>query len=244
MFSSSLSRSSLSARDKQSSSVHYERLKCVICGKGQHNNETAKSTMEESERATTFVNTTSHLMDEVFTRVADLQDVFDVFTADTRYYNVYLESYLRRYGRSLNDSSPLTTVSNKWATFQMETERIRSILDQGNGLTLSEIRDIMNSKQDELEISNKEIKHSLMEQLQDSIQICLSKKKNESLLVFSTKPSAQVIVQKVESTDIIKRAALSLRHTIPKQSFDLDDKFCDNNDLERSGKKQKFPINL
>ena len=126
----------------------------------------------------------------------------------------------------------------------METERIRSILDQGNGLTLSEIRDIMNSKQDELEISNKEIKHSIMEQLQDSIQIYLSKKKNESLLVFSTKPSAQVIVQKVESTDIIKSAAVSLRHTILKQSFDLDDKFCDNNDLERSWKKQKFPINL
>ena len=50
--------------------------------------------MEESERATTFVNTASHLMDEVFTRVADLQNVFDVLTADTRYYNVYLESYL------------------------------------------------------------------------------------------------------------------------------------------------------
>ena len=34
--------------------------------------------MEESERTATCTNTTSHLMDEVFTRVADLQDVFDV----------------------------------------------------------------------------------------------------------------------------------------------------------------------
>ena len=73
----------------------------------------------------------------------------------------------------------------------METGRIRSILDQGNGITLSEISDILNSKQDELEMSNKEVKLSLMEQLQVSIQICLSKKKNESLLVFSTKPSAR-----------------------------------------------------
>ena len=96
----------------------------------------------------------------------------------------------------------------------METGRIRSILDQGNGITLSEISDILNSKQDELEMSNKEVKVSLMEQLQVSIQICLSKKKNESLLVFSTKPSAQVIVQKVGSTDIIKSAALSLLYLI------------------------------
>ena len=126
----------------------------------------------------------------------------------------------------------------------MEIGRIRSILDQGNGITLTEISDILNSKQDELEMSNKEVKVSLMEQLQVSIQICLSKKKNESLLVFSTKPSAQVIVQKVGSTDIIKSAALSLPHTILEESFDYDDKFCDADDLERSWKKTKISDKL
>ena len=82
MFGSSLSRSSLSARDKPSSSVRVERLKCIICGKVQHNNETAKYRMEESETTTILLKAASHLMDEVFTRVADLQDVFDVFAAD------------------------------------------------------------------------------------------------------------------------------------------------------------------
>ena len=75
--------------------------------------------MEESERATLFLKAASHLMDEVFTRVADLQNVFDVFSADIRY-SVCLELYLRRYERSLNDSSPLPRVSKKGATFQME----------------------------------------------------------------------------------------------------------------------------
>ena len=56
----------------------------------------------------------------------------------------------------------------------------------------------MNSKQDELEISNKEVKLSILEQLQDSIQFCPSKSKNDSPLVFSSKPSAQVIVKKRE----------------------------------------------
>ena len=50
-----------------------ERLKCVICGKAQHNNETAKCRMEQSERATTSVNTASHLIDEVFMYLMYLQ---------------------------------------------------------------------------------------------------------------------------------------------------------------------------
>ena len=113
----------------------------------------------------------------------------------------------------------------------MKIERIKSVLFQGNGLILSEIRDIANSKQDEVEISNKEVKLFLMEQLPDSIQFCSSKNKNKSLLDFFSKLSAQDIVQKVRSTDILKGAALSLRHAILEESFHLDDKFCDADDL-------------
>ena len=146
--------------------------------------------MEESERATIFLKTASHLMDEVFTRIADLQDVFDVFAADIRYRSVCLELHLWRYERS----SPLPGVSKKRATFQMEIERTKFILEQGNRLTLNEIRDITNSKQDEVEISNKDFGLFPMEQLQDSIQFCPSKNKDESLLVFSSKLSAQDMV--------------------------------------------------
>ena len=55
--------------------------------------------------------------------------------------------------------------------------------------------------------------------------------KQESLLVFSSKLSAQDMIQKVSSTDIIKSAALSLRHAILEESFGLDDKFCDADEL-------------
>ena len=57
----------------------------------------------------------------------------------------------------------------------MEIERAKFILDWGNRLTLSEIRDITDNKQAEVEISNKEIKLFLMEQLQDNIQFWPSK---------------------------------------------------------------------
>ena len=106
-------------------------------------------------------------------------------------------------------------MSKKRATFKIETERIKVILDQGNG----EIGDIINSKQDEAEASNKEVKLFLMEQLQDSIKFCSSKSKNESLPVFPSKLSAEDIVQKVRSTVIIKSAAFSLHHAILEESY-------------------------
>ena len=48
------------------------------------------------------------------------------------------------------------------------------------------------------------------------------------------------MVQKVRSTDIRKSAALSLHHAILEESFVLDDKFCDDDDLETSWKKKKI----
>ena len=119
----------------------------------------------------------------------------------------------------------------------MQIERITAIVDQVNGLNLSEIRDIINGKQGEVQISNKEVKLFLIEQLEDSIHYFPSKNENESLLVFSSKLNTQDIVQIVKSTDVIKSAASSLRLAIREVSFDLDDKFCDADDLETSWKK-------
>ena len=66
----------------------------------------------------------------------------------------------------------------------MEIERVAVILDQKNGLTPTEIREFMNSKQDKFAISKIEIKVFLTERLQDNHQFCLFKKKNDSVLVF------------------------------------------------------------
>ena len=160
MFSSSLSRSSLSARGKPLSSVRVELLKCVICGKAQHNNETAKYRMEESERATIFLKVANHLMDEVFKRIADLQDVFDVFTADIRYHSLFrviftmlwkIVKWLLTFSQVVKETGNLP--NGNWKN--------KICPRSGHGLTLIEIRDIINSKHDEVEISNKEVEVGL-----------------------------------------------------------------------------------
>lgn len=56
-------------------------------------------------------------------------------------------------------------MSKKRTIFQMEIERITAILDHVNGLSLSEIRVIIKSKQDKVELSNKEAKLFLVKQL-------------------------------------------------------------------------------
>ena len=113
--------------------MRVERLKCATCGKAQHNNsETAKCRMEESERATAFLKATNHLMDEVFPRVDDLQDVFDVFAVEIRYHSACIELYLRCFEILLSASSHLPRVSKKRTTFKIEIERIKVILAQGN----------------------------------------------------------------------------------------------------------------
>lgn len=82
-----------------------------------------------------------------YLRESDPQDVFDVFAIDIRYPSVCLELYLRHYERSLSDSSPLA--KKKRTTFQMEIERVATIIDQENGLTPFEIREIK-TKQDSI----------------------------------------------------------------------------------------------
>ena len=48
--------------------------------------------MEESKMATIFLKALSHLMDEVFTRVAKLQDALNVFAADIFFFSYFIYS--------------------------------------------------------------------------------------------------------------------------------------------------------
>ena len=80
-----------------------------------------------------------------------------------RYHSVCLEIYLWLYEGLLSDFSHLPTVSKKRTTFQTELDGITAILDHRNELILNEIRVTINSKQDEVEISNWEVELFLME---------------------------------------------------------------------------------
>ena len=87
-------------------------------------------------------------------------------------------------------------------------------------------------------MSNKEVKLYLTEHYGERIQFSKSSIKNQSMLVFSSELSVQNII--VRSTNVIKEAASSLRNVIMKQSFHIDDKYCDADELSESWQKTLF----
>ena len=70
--------------------------------------------------------------------------------------------------------------------------------------------------------------------MEHSIKFCPSSRKNESLLLFSSSLTPDAMAAKIRSIDIIKDAALILRDELMNTKFDLDDKFCDAQDLRDS----------
>ena len=91
----------------------------------------------------------------------------------------------------------------------------------GDGFTLSEIRDAINEKIQPEEIQNKEVKGLLMEHFCDSIKLCPSSRKKESLLLFSSSLTPDAMAAKIRSIDIIKDAALILRDELMKKCLIL-----------------------
>ena len=78
--------------------------------------------------------------------------------------------YLRKYDRATEEKADcgIPKVSNK---FQEELQSITKLLNQGIGTSLSEVRYMINLKQGENIIINKEVKLLLIEFLTDKIKI-------------------------------------------------------------------------
>ena len=77
-----------------------------------------------------------------------------------------------------------------------------------------EIRDLINDKNGENFLSNKDIKLFLVKLFGSSIQFCPSERKNESLMVFSSEIELQDIVKKMRSLDNVKTAAATIRQSL------------------------------
>ena len=76
---------------------------------------------------------------------------------------------------------------------------IRGIFSYGNGISLSEIRDMIQNDSN-IKISSKEI-------FGDSIQFCDPERKNESLLVYPSEVNAENVINTLRNTDIVSEAA-------------------------------------
>ena len=99
-------RSSAPSRTEPSSRKEIIKIKCIICCKTQHGGIRDKFRMSECPRAQKFIKVTMFFQDDVYARVADLEDERSVFGADLYYHKVCLESYLQNYFRATNTHNP------------------------------------------------------------------------------------------------------------------------------------------
>ena len=59
-------------------------------------------------------------------------------------------------------------------------------------------------------------------------------KKKTTLLVYLSEINVEDVINTLKNTDIVSEAAKMIRDTLINHTFNLDDKFCDADDLKHS----------
>ena len=93
---------------------------------------------------------------------------------------------------------------------------------------------MINDKHGVETISNKELKLFMLEHFRDKIQFCESGQANESLLTFSSDLEMKDVIKKLRSLNTVKITAQAIRKCLLEADFDLEDKYCDKQELNHS----------
>ena len=233
----SLFRSSASARELPSPQGYYYQFKCVVCGKKQLNGIKEKSRICESNRVQLFREAASFQLDDVYTRIFDLHNDSSIFGADLYYHHSCLAAYIQKYKRSINSNQRENVMTiTKRDVFNRHIKFIKDIIDQGSGISLSDIRDMINDLED-ININNSEVNNFLIESMGEEIQFCPSTCSNESLFVISSEINIQDVVKILRSIDATKLVAKKIRKCLLAIDLGLNERFCDAEDLKESWEK-------
>jgi len=207
-------------------------VKCVICNHVKHQGTYEKFRICEFDRAKKFLEATVYMQDEVYVRTCDLQDVNSVFGADIYCHNTCIKVYLLKYDRcKINLSSPKQSVNAKQMAWSAVIPAIETGLLQGDGYELSYVRDCMNNELGS-HLTNQEVKVLLVNHFDDKIAFSRPKQANKSSMFFSKSVTAECLAETIRTTDPIRQSAEIIRQCLQDMDFDLQDRFCDANDLD------------
>ena len=124
----------------------------------------------------------------MYSRIADLDTIEGMFAGDLYYHrsNEWKESF---------DTNHLEPTS-KWDIFAGYFD---NILDQGKGMSMSDIRDMIKSEIPDVDFHYSEIKCFIEEEFGEAVQFCKSPIKNMSTFIFSSSVSVSDITNVVQS---------------------------------------------
>ena len=156
-----------------------------------------------------------------------------MFGADLVYHHACLSAYIQKYKRaiSVKESGPIRFTKKK--IFECYINFIRDVIESGSGISLNDIRDMINDKET-IFISNSEVKIYLTETFGSEIQFAISERKNESHMVSSSSVSNDDVNKRLRPIDSTKLAAKKIRDIFLAMDFNLQDKFCDVEELRNS----------
>lgn len=220
----------------------YKKQSCVICGNVKHQGIYEKYRISESNRATKFLEATTYLQDEVYTRTCDLQDETAVFGADLVCHKVCIRKYILDYERTRENSNADQPTNEKLKAWSHVATDIEKGLNQGEGYELSHIRDCMNKVMTSGScVTNRDVKLFLVNHFGDKVVFSYPRQKNKSIMCFSRCVTPTSMAETIRTTDPISLCAKQIKQSLQEVDFDLQDRFCDANDLERSWYDMDIP---
>ena len=217
---------------------------CVICTCAKHNKEYKKFRISENERAEMFLDAAIYFQDDVYLRICDLQDASAIFGSDIYCHKNCIRSYLLNYERALakqeQEPHPVKNV-----VFRKVLESIMDELKEGKGFALNDLRERCNGMLGDTDslFRNREVRLFLMQHFKDKICLSTPEESNKSCMAFLSDITKEQLADTIrnQTRDPIQESAKIIRDSLLVQDFDLNDKFCDANDLEEAWNNMTIP---
>ena len=222
-------------------SVNYS-INCIICNKKSHKRDFTKYRISESNRATSLLQAANFFQDDIISRMCDLQDEHAVFGADLYYHKQCMTSYIQKFEnaqRSTGDTPELNPKQRAWSDI---VSGLEEGLKSGNGYELSIIRGRLNRLEDEHQFHNRDVKIFFFRHFGSSIYFTYPDQLRKSLMVYSVPCNrADVLAECIRSIDPVQVCASVLRQSLDSHDFNLDDRFCDAQDLKHACSSMRMP---
>ena len=234
-------RSSTVPCSDPSPSTSAYHLKCFICGQFANKGDRQKYRNSEGPRTQKLLEAAKYLMNDLFTRICDLEGPNSIFAADLFYHKNCFPNYIAKYNTTKAESENQKTKETVIGKRETYVELITKILNQGRGIAISNIRDMINNENPETDMKNNELKAFLEKEFQTNIQFSLSESKDKSQIVYSSSITVKDAINKLRSIDCVKNAVQYIRKVLLNVDFCLEDKFCDAQELKDSYSNTQIP---
>lgn len=213
---------------------------CIICGSDRLTlkRKTIHSLYRICEKpmAQKLLNAAMLFKDHVYTETASMCNVGDVFAADIHYHDNCCKAYFRKYHSKIEEVMSNLEIEESVAAGDdsLKARFLALELDfSKSAYSLTSIRDQLNKGDSTEIVSNRVVKHLIIELYGDAVCFTYPSNKRMSQMVFCTKSSPEALIESLRVPPI-QQVATELAQELKEYSFELQKSFCEPQDLKIS----------